>query len=53
MENKVVIGWWRDWVGKQESDKFVLNGDEEVVVDVANWGESGEIQLRKAMESLE
>ena len=30
-----VIGWWKDLVEKQESDKFVLNPDDEVVDDVA------------------
>ena len=27
MDRETVILWWRDWVSKQESDKFVLNSD--------------------------
>lgn len=30
-----MIGFWQDWIDKQESDKFVLNSDMQVVTDVA------------------
>ena len=35
MNKDNVIGFWREWVSRQESDKFVLNSDESVVDDIA------------------
>lgn len=35
MDNETVIGWWQDWVDKQESDNFVLNSNKQIVIDVA------------------
>lgn len=34
-DNKTVIGWWKDWIKKQESDKFILNPDKTIVEDIA------------------
>lgn len=30
-----MIRLWQDWIDKQESDKFVLNSDRQIVDDVA------------------
>lgn len=35
MEKEEAIKIWQDWVNRQESDKFVLNPDKQVVLDVA------------------
>ena len=35
MNKKDVVESWKDWVNRQESDKFVLNSDEGVVEDIA------------------
>ena len=34
MDKEVLIGFWEDWVNKQESDKFILNSDMKIVDDV-------------------